>query len=240
MRAMDEPQRSGKGPARRTRGDRERPGARRAPAAAAWVRKTGTSARARSSSPGRGRSGTPKGEATQRLRANPCDVGVEGESRRATAATVLRHQPDRPRRQHGRRGSSTGVVIGQYREGDGGRDHAGAGPARLPIRSGATSRRSTSDKTEDRCRRRARRVFSVGVSGPARAPLAALAPRAFAVREGRAAEPAPGALSVGVPATIARTASATTSATSTGTSTRAASIGCTSSSSSTRRICASI
>ncbi|PYM93665.1 MAG: hypothetical protein DME04_10795 [Candidatus Rokuibacteriota bacterium] len=32
--------------------------------------------------PGRGRSGSPKGEATQRLRASPYDVGVEGESRR--------------------------------------------------------------------------------------------------------------------------------------------------------------
>jgi hypothetical protein len=31
--------------------------------------------------PGKGRSGNPKGEATQRLRANPFDVGVEGESR---------------------------------------------------------------------------------------------------------------------------------------------------------------
>jgi hypothetical protein len=32
--------------------------------------------------PGRGKSASPKGEATQRLRANPFDVGVEGESRR--------------------------------------------------------------------------------------------------------------------------------------------------------------
>jgi hypothetical protein len=32
--------------------------------------------------PGKGRSGSPKGEATQRLRGNPYDVGVEGESRR--------------------------------------------------------------------------------------------------------------------------------------------------------------
>ncbi|MGH7276911.1 MAG: hypothetical protein ACREIY_07785, partial [Candidatus Rokuibacteriota bacterium] len=32
--------------------------------------------------PGRGKSGAPKGEATSRLRANPFDVGVEGESRR--------------------------------------------------------------------------------------------------------------------------------------------------------------
>jgi hypothetical protein len=31
--------------------------------------------------PGKGRSGSPKGEATQRVRANPFDVGVEGESR---------------------------------------------------------------------------------------------------------------------------------------------------------------
>ena len=32
--------------------------------------------------PGKGRSGSPKGEASQRLRANPYDVGVEGESRK--------------------------------------------------------------------------------------------------------------------------------------------------------------
>jgi hypothetical protein len=32
--------------------------------------------------PGKGRSGAPKGEATQRLRASPYDVGVEGETRR--------------------------------------------------------------------------------------------------------------------------------------------------------------
>jgi hypothetical protein len=32
--------------------------------------------------PGRGKSASPKGEASQRLRANPFDVGVEGESRR--------------------------------------------------------------------------------------------------------------------------------------------------------------
>jgi hypothetical protein len=31
--------------------------------------------------PGKGRSATPKGDPTQRLRANPFDVGVEGESR---------------------------------------------------------------------------------------------------------------------------------------------------------------
>ena len=34
------------------------------------------------SMPGKGKSGSPKGEASQRLRANPYDVGVEGESRR--------------------------------------------------------------------------------------------------------------------------------------------------------------
>jgi hypothetical protein len=80
MRAMDEAQRSGKG----LRGGRE----------------SDRSARGRDRGrgdgmgpedqdfgegegflPGRGRSGSPKGEATQRLRANPYDVGVEGESR---------------------------------------------------------------------------------------------------------------------------------------------------------------
>jgi hypothetical protein len=34
------------------------------------------------SMPGKGKSGSPKGEASQRLRANPYDVGVEGESRK--------------------------------------------------------------------------------------------------------------------------------------------------------------
>ena len=32
--------------------------------------------------PGKGKSGAPKGEAAQRLRATPYDVGVEGESRK--------------------------------------------------------------------------------------------------------------------------------------------------------------
>jgi hypothetical protein len=32
--------------------------------------------------PGKGKSGSPKGDATQRLRGSPYDVGVEGESRR--------------------------------------------------------------------------------------------------------------------------------------------------------------
>ena len=81
MRAMDEAQRSGKG----LRGGRERDrGAR------GRDRGRGDGVGPEDQDfgdfdgllPGRGRSPTPKGEATSRLRSTPFDVGVEGESRR--------------------------------------------------------------------------------------------------------------------------------------------------------------
>src|SRR6266540_1589810 len=81
MRAMDEAQRSGKG----LRGGRENERSRRGRDRA---RGEGMGpedqdfGEGEGLMPGRGRSGSPKGEATQRLRANPYDVGVEGESRR--------------------------------------------------------------------------------------------------------------------------------------------------------------
>jgi hypothetical protein len=79
MRAMDEAQRSGKG----LRGGREERGGRGKDRA----RGDGMGAEEQDFGegeglmPGKGRSSNPKGEATQRLRANPFDVGVEGESR---------------------------------------------------------------------------------------------------------------------------------------------------------------
>ena len=79
MRAMDEAQRSGKG----LRGGREERGGRGKDRA----RGDGMGAEDQDFGegeglmPGKGRSNNPKGEATQRIRANPFDVGVEGESR---------------------------------------------------------------------------------------------------------------------------------------------------------------
>src|SRR6267378_1971692 len=81
MRAMDDAERGGKG----LRGGRENErGSRRADRG----RGDGMGGdeqdfgEGEGLMPGKGRSGSPKGEATQRLRANPYDVGVEGESRR--------------------------------------------------------------------------------------------------------------------------------------------------------------
>ena len=81
MRAMDEAQRSGKG----LRGGREneRSGRGRDRARGDGMGPEDQDfGEGEGLMPGRGRSGSPKGEATQRLRANPYDVGVEGESRR--------------------------------------------------------------------------------------------------------------------------------------------------------------
>ena len=64
--------------------------------------------------PGKGRSGSPKGEATQRLRGNPYDVGVEGESRRGRKDGYDTNMTGR--------GGQTGSrlhylgVVGQYRK----------------------------------------------------------------------------------------------------------------------------
>ena len=81
MRAMDEAQRSGKG----LRGGREneRSGRGRDRARGDGMGPEDQDfGEGEGLMPGRGRSGSPKGEATQRLRASPYDVGVEGESRR--------------------------------------------------------------------------------------------------------------------------------------------------------------
>jgi hypothetical protein len=64
--------------------------------------------------PGRGRSASPKGEATQRLRGNPYDVGVEGESRRGRKEGYDTNMTGRGG-QMGSRMQYLGV-IGQYRK----------------------------------------------------------------------------------------------------------------------------
>ena len=64
--------------------------------------------------PGRGRSNSPKGEATQRLRGNPYDVGVEGESRRGRKDGYDTNMTGRGG-QMGSRLQYLGVV-GQYRK----------------------------------------------------------------------------------------------------------------------------
>ncbi|HXD97807.1 MAG TPA: hypothetical protein VN646_14760 [Candidatus Acidoferrum sp.] len=64
--------------------------------------------------PGKGRSGSPKGEATQRLRGNPYDVGVEGESRRGRKDGYDTNMTGRAG-QMGSRLQYLGVV-GQYRK----------------------------------------------------------------------------------------------------------------------------
>jgi hypothetical protein len=64
--------------------------------------------------PGKGRSSSPKGEATQRLRGNPYDVGVEGESRRGRKDGYDTNMTGRGG-QMGSRLQYLGVV-GQYRK----------------------------------------------------------------------------------------------------------------------------
>jgi len=81
MRAMDDAERSGKG----LRGGRENERGSRSRDRGRGDGMGGDEqdfGEGEGLMPGRGRSGSPKGEATQRLRANPYDVGVEGESRR--------------------------------------------------------------------------------------------------------------------------------------------------------------
>ena len=80
MRAQDEASKGGKN----LRGGRERGDGRGRDSAG---RGDGSPddqdfAEGEGSFPGKGKSGSPKGDATQRLRANPFDAGVEGESRR--------------------------------------------------------------------------------------------------------------------------------------------------------------
>jgi len=64
--------------------------------------------------PGKGRSNSPKGEATGRLRANPYDVGVEGETRRGRKEGYDTNLTGRGG-QMGSRLQYLGV-IGQYRK----------------------------------------------------------------------------------------------------------------------------
>jgi hypothetical protein len=64
--------------------------------------------------PGKGRSSSPKGEATQRLRGNPYDVGVEGESRRGRKEGYDTNMTGKAG-QMGSRLQYLGV-IGQYRK----------------------------------------------------------------------------------------------------------------------------
>jgi hypothetical protein len=81
MRAMDEQQRSGKGLRGGREADRSGKGRERGRPGEGGPDEQDFG-EGEGLLPGRGKSGSPKGEATQRLRANPFDVGVEGESRR--------------------------------------------------------------------------------------------------------------------------------------------------------------
>jgi hypothetical protein len=79
LRAMEEAQRGGRG----LRGGRESDrGGERGRGSGGEGPDEGDFGEGEGLLPGRGKSGSPKGEATQRLRASPYDVGVEGESRR--------------------------------------------------------------------------------------------------------------------------------------------------------------
>ncbi len=83
MRAQDEAQRSGKG----LRGGRDNRGGRDRGRGGDGVGSEDQDfGEGEGMLPGRGRSTRPKGEATARLRANPFDVGVEGESRQGRKA----------------------------------------------------------------------------------------------------------------------------------------------------------
>src|SRR5437867_5855269 len=64
--------------------------------------------------PGKGRSNSPKGEATQRLRGNPYDVGVEGESRRGRKEGFDTNMTGRAGKMSSR--LSYMGIIGQYKK----------------------------------------------------------------------------------------------------------------------------
>jgi hypothetical protein len=66
------------------------------------------------SMPGKGKSGSPKGEASQRLRANPYDVGVEGESRKGKKDGFDTNMTGRAGKMNSR--LSYMGVIGQYKK----------------------------------------------------------------------------------------------------------------------------
>jgi hypothetical protein len=115
LRAMEEQQRSGKGLKGGREGDRGGRGER------------GERGRSGSGSgadedfgegegllPGKGKSATPKGEASQRLRASPYDVGVEGESRKGRKDGYDTNMTGRAGRMPSR--LTYLGVIGQYRK----------------------------------------------------------------------------------------------------------------------------
>jgi hypothetical protein len=79
LRAMEEKGRDGKG-LRGGREDERRPG-RRGERGNSGAGDEGDWPEGEGSLPGKGKSGSPKGDASQRLRTNPFDVGVEGEAR---------------------------------------------------------------------------------------------------------------------------------------------------------------
>ena len=66
------------------------------------------------SMPGKGKSGSPKGEASQRLRANPYDVGVEGETRKGKKDGFDTNMTGRAGKMNSR--LSYMGVIGQYKK----------------------------------------------------------------------------------------------------------------------------
>lgn len=109
LRAMEEAQRSGKG----LRGGRERGRGDRENGRGGGSADEGDFGE-EGLLPGRGKSATPKGEATQRLRASPYDVGVEGESRRGRKEGYDTNMTGRG----GKMGSRLTYlgVIGQYRK----------------------------------------------------------------------------------------------------------------------------
>ena len=113
LRAMEEAQRSGKNlrggreSDRGGRGDRERG---RGGAGGAEDQDFGEG---EGLLPGKGKSGTPKGEASQRLRASPYDVGVEGESRQGRKDGYDTNMTGRGGKMPSRLGYMG--VIGQYR-----------------------------------------------------------------------------------------------------------------------------
>lgn len=114
LRAMEERQRAGKGLRGGRESGRDQAGGRdqgRGGGAGADDQDFGD---AEGSLPGKGRNPTPKGEATQRLRANPYDAGVEGESRRGRKEGYDTNMTGRSGRMPSRLGYLG--VIGQYRK----------------------------------------------------------------------------------------------------------------------------
>src|SRR5262245_24520525 len=114
LRAMEESQRSGKGlrggrENQRGRGDRDRERG-----GSSGLPEEGDFGEGEGLLPGKGKSQSPKGEATQRLRGSPYDVGVEGESRRGRKEGYDTNMTGRG----GKMGSRLTYlgVIGQYRK----------------------------------------------------------------------------------------------------------------------------